>query len=508
MPPQEINLGVAPLVVLVLYLAGMIGIGWLGKVRSKEKSLSDFYLAGSSFGVVVLFLTLFATQYSGNTLLGFAGRTYRQGGTYVVSILFMVLAITMISLYGPRLFRLSRAFGYVTPADFIYHRFGSQALRIVCVLLLSWGLANYILEQLVAMGHVIEELSGHRIGFMNGVILLVVVMLIYESLGGMRSVAWTDVVQGLLLLAGCSCILYLLLTTKGGLPAAAEAVQQRVPERLETPDAAGIRAWVSNILLLGFGVAVYPHAIQRVFAAKSLKTLKISLAGMAFMPFATTLLAFFVGFLALSRFPDLSTFESDRVTLYMLMDVAAAHAFVYWLVVLVFVALVAAIMSTSDSALLSLQSMITKDIYKAYIRPEASPRHLLWVGKAFGWVLMAVLVASAWLSEHTQSSIWLLILLKLEFMVQIAPAFILGVYWRRLPGWAVLAGVLAGTAVTLVLWGGVVVGWWDQEMRSPWGFSAGVWGLAANLAVCALGGLLAPAAAPMPRQAPAPSAQS
>lgn len=493
MDVKEFELGIGPLVVLVLYLVVMIGIGWLGKMRRREESLSDFYLGGSSFGLVVLFLTLFATQYSGNTLLGFAGRSYRQGGTYIVSVMFMTLAIATITLYAPRLFRLSRIFGYVTPADFIYHRFGSHALRIVAVLLLCWGLANYILEQLVAMGHAMEVLSGGKIPFMWGVVLLVLVMLIYESLGGMRSVAWTDTIQGSLLFVGCGAILYILLTSEGGLPAAAEVIQVEEPAKFEAPGAAGIRAWVSTLILLSFGVAFYPHAIQRIFAARSLGSLRIAIGGMALMPFVTTLLAFLIGIIALSRFPGLDSMQSDRVTLFLLSDIINTNIFTYWLVVLVFVALVAAIMSTADSALLSIGSMFTKDIYNVYIRKNSDPRHLLRVGKISGWLLMIVLVTMAWVSLKTESSIWLLIKLKLEFMVQISPVFLLGMFWRRVTAMPILAGVAAGTTVTLVLWGGVIVGWWSAETRSPLGISAGVWGLALNYAVCLSGAFLFPA---------------
>jgi SSS family solute:Na+ symporter/sodium/pantothenate symporter len=145
--------------------------------------------------------------------------------------------------------------------------------------------------------------------------------------------------------------------------------------------------------------------------------------------------------------------------------------------------------------------MMTKDIYKVYIHPAASQRHLLWAGKIFGWVLMAILVLSAWISLKTESSIWQLIQLKLEFMVQISPVFLLGLFWRRLPARAVLTGVLLGTAITLTLWIGVAVKAWQAEWRSPWGISAGVWGLAANYAVCILGGLIAPDAKAVPARA-------
>lgn len=492
LPVKDLDLGIGPIILLVIYLCGMVGLGLLGRAKRKEKTLSDFYLGGSSFGLFVLFLTFFATQYSGNTMLGFAGTSYRNGGSYVVSILFMALAICVLTFYAPRLYRLARTFNYVTPADYIYHRFGSHPLRVVCVVLFCWGLGNYILEQLVAMGHAVEGLSGGKIPFMTGVVLLVVVMLVYESLGGMRSVAWTDAVQGVILLGGCSVIFYILVTTEGGLPAAAEVIQEHHPEKFLVPDATGIRNWVSTIVLLGFGVAVYPHAIQRIFASKNLRTLQWSLSGMTFMPFATTFLAFLIGIIAISKYDSLSTLQSDQVTIYMLAEIIGMNAFTYWLGVLVFVALVAAIMSTSDSALLSIQSMITKDLYKPYIKPDATPEHLLRVGKVFGWVLMAFLVTMAWVSIKTESSIWLLIKLKLEFMVQIAPVLILGVYWRRLPSSAALAGISVGTAITLTLWIGAAVGAWDAADRSPWNISAGVWGLIANFTICIVGTALSP----------------
>lgn len=485
---------------MAVYLSVMLGLGWLGRMRRKEESLRDFYLGGSTFGFGVLFLTLFATQYSGNTLLGFAGRSYQQGLTYVVSVTFMILVVTVFLLYAPRLYRLSKKFGYITPADYVFHRFGSHPLRILSVLLLCWGLANYVLEQLVAMGHGVEAISGGRVGFMQGVLLLALVMLIYESLGGMRSVAWTDVVQGVLLLIGCAGILYVLLTADGGLPAAAAEVSRTAPEKLQAPDALGIRTWISNLCLLGLGVAIYPHAIQRIFAARSLLALRRSLGAMAFMPLLTTLLAFFIGYIALSRFPGLTGVESDKVTVYVLAGIVGDSPVTYWLVVFVFAAVVAAIMSTADSALLSMGSMLTKDIYQCYFRREASPRQMLVVGKTLSWAIMALLIVMAWVSIETESSIWVLIKLKLEFMVQLAPAIILGVHWRRLGGGPVFAGMLLGTLVTLVLWLGATVSWWAS--RSPLGISAGVWGLALNVLICVVGALLLSSSRPVGSTSP------
>jgi SSS family solute:Na+ symporter/sodium/pantothenate symporter len=378
----------------------------------------------------------------------------------------MIVVIAVLMLYAPRLFRLARKFGYITPADYMYHRFGSHPLRVLSVLLLCWGLANYILEQLVAMGHAVESISGGRIGFMQGVLLLALVMLVYESLGGMRSVAWTDVVQGSLLLAGCGAILWGLLAGQGGLEAATASVSQHSPQRIAPPDLGDLRMWVSDLVLLGLGVAIYPHAIQRLFAAKKLRSLRRSLALMAFMPLLTTLLAVLIGYVGLGLFPELDALESDRITIYVLGSLSSESTVAYWLVVFVLAGVVAAIMSTADSALLSMGSMLTKDLYLTYVDRAASPKKLLLIGKSLSWAIMAVLILMAWISLETESSLWLLIKLKLEFMVQLAPSLILGLYLRWLTGRGALAGMV----------------WWPA--RSPAGISAGVWGLGANLALC------------------------
>lgn len=512
----RMELGAEALAFVGAYLAVMLGLGVLGRARSRERSLRDFYLGGSSFGFVVLFLTFFATQYSGNTLIGFAGRAYTRGASYVVSVTFMILAIVVLVAYAPRLYRLAMRFGYITPADYVYHRFGSHPLRVLTVVLLSWGLANYILEQLVAMGRGIQALSAGRLtsalvsvaervglsglvadvapgelDFMGGVLILVLVMLAYESLGGMRAVAWTDVIQGSLLFFGCGAILHMLLSNDGGLAAATATIAETAPAKLALPDAEGLRSWVSTLVLLAFGVSVYPHAVQRVFAARNLPTLRRSLSLMAFMPLITTMLAFLLGYVGLSRFPGLAAGEGDQITVLVLTSLGES-ALVKWLVIVVLTAVLAAIMSTADSALLSLGSMFTKDIYKAYLRPEATPEQCLRVGKRFGWGLMLVLILSAYASLKTESSIWLLIKLKLEFMVQISPVFVLGLFWRALPARAVLLGMIAGTAVTLIIWGGVMVEVWST--RSPLGISAGVWGLLLNYGLCVTGGLRAAAA--------------
>ena len=89
------------LIFISIYILSLLVIGYLGKRASKEQSLNDFYLAGRNMGVFVLFLTLYATQYSGNTLIGFAGKAYREGFTTLVSVTFMIAVIGAYLIFAP-----------------------------------------------------------------------------------------------------------------------------------------------------------------------------------------------------------------------------------------------------------------------------------------------------------------------------------------------------------------------------------------------------------------------
>ena len=101
---SSLVLGPGALVAVALYLLSMIGIGWLGRISRKSNSLADFYLAGRSMGLAVRcsFLTLYATQYSGNTLFGYTGKTYRIGYEWTVSVLFMHAIVIGYLLFARR----------------------------------------------------------------------------------------------------------------------------------------------------------------------------------------------------------------------------------------------------------------------------------------------------------------------------------------------------------------------------------------------------------------------
>lgn len=460
------------------YLCLLVLLGWLGHRAKREDSLTDFYLGGRGLGLMVLLLTLYATQYSGNTMLGFVGKAYRQGYQFLAAVTFMMAIIGFYLIYAPRLQRLAHARKYVTMGDFLQDRFRYRPLTIFATTLGVLALGNYILTNLKALGLLAVTITGNPGSYAPGIILLAVIMLVYELLGGLRSVAWTDVIQGILLLFGISIIFVVANVTFGHLGEAAHVISLSKPELLAVPTWKEKVDWLCTLLLVGVGIAMYPHAIQRIYAAKDARTLQRSLQVMVFLPLFTTLLMLILGLLGLAQFPDLPDSESDGVTLRWLALIVEEVPSMRWIVLLCISAILAATMSTVDSALLAISSLVAKDIYPAFVS-GATPAQMHRMGKLASLVIMAGAVGFAIFLQGSQ--IWDLIKLKLELLCQVAPAFLLGIHWKGLRARPVFAGMIVGTVIAVAFRN---ADWLLFQWLPP-----GIVGLIINLSIGLLGSL-------------------
>lgn len=456
---------------LLLYLLSMVLVGVAGKIASKEESMKDFYLGGAGFGAGVLFLTMYATQYSGNSLIGFAGSAYRDGWAFLVAVTFMVAIVGGYLVYAPRLYPLAKTKGFITIGDYIDHRYEHRWLTYLIVFIGIFALSNYMLTNLKAIGYILEYVTGGWIGLAEGIIAMAFIMVIYETLGGMRSVAWTDAIQGVLLFIGVIIIASVIWVHYGSLEANTSLLMQIRPDFFADPTPEQQVRWASVLVLIFFGISVYPQAIQRIYAAKDEKTLKRSLQLMIVMPFLTTLPLIAIAVIGAAHFPDLEKESSERIVLLMLGELRDIPGMQIVLTLFI-AAAIAAIMSTVDSAMLAIASLFTQDIYHRQ-RPDASQKELTYIGKLFSWALMALMV---YLAIALPSTIWWLIQIKLEILCQIAPAIMLGVWSKHLHPHAVLAGLLIGVGTTLLFL-------LSALPSRPLGIHAGVWGLLLNFIV-------------------------
>ncbi len=456
---------------LVAYLASLILIGFAGKFASKEESLKDFYLGGQGFGVTVLFLTMYATQYSGNSLIGFAGSAYRNGWFFLVGVTFMIAVVAGYLLYAPKLYPLSKKHGFITVGDYINFRYNSSTLTYFIVGISIFALSNYMLTNLKAIGYIMEYVTGGGIGFTEGIIFMAIIMVIYETLGGMRSVAWTDAIQGVLLFVGVIIIFSVVMIHYGSLSENTALFLQNQPDLFQEITLSNQITWFSVLVLILFGISVYPQAIQRIYSAKNESTLRRSLSLMVVMPLLTTLPLIVIAIIGSAHFPDLDKTGSEQIILLMLNKLTYIEGMS--IVITIFVAAaIAAIMSTVDSAMLAIASLFTQDIYHKK-NPDASQKKLTYVGKIFSWFIMAFMVV---LAIYLPSTIWWLIQMKLEILVHIAPAVMLGVHFRHIDHKSIFYGLLVGVSITVLL---LIT----PLPSKPFGFHAGVIGLIFNFLV-------------------------
>ena len=469
---SEVPLGPGALAFIGLYLVSMLVIGYIAKRAQRDESLSDFYLAGRSLGAVVLLLTLYATQYSGNTVLGYPGEAYRLGFAWIMSVSFMMAIVVAYLPFAPALHRLAKQHGFVTPGDFLDYRFRSPALSHIANAVLVISISNYLLAQFMAMGHMVAGFSGNAIPYWVGVVVLVLVIVIYETLGGLRAVAWTDFIQGVLLFLGVVGLLFWAAPTPSHWHALTEWLASHDPAKTAVPGAAMSFRWLSTIVLVGFSGAIYPQAIQRIYAAKTARALKQSLQFMIFMPLVTIVPVVLTGLVGYRRFAGLEGIQADQIMPMLLRDWATESTASYALSVLVLAGALAAIMSTADSVLLSLSSIVAKDFLGKTTLRNAPEARLTQAGKILSW---GITIFLAWLATSPRITLWGLIELKFELLIQVAPAIILGVIWPRLETNATLAGLVVGTLVagSLALSGVEDVG----------GIQAGLFALALNLAL-------------------------
>ena len=184
--------------------------------------------------------------------------------------------------------------------------------------------------------------------------------------------------------------------------------------------------------------------------------------------------------------PGLEGADADQAFASILRVIQESSLVGYALVVLIFSAVLAALMSTADSAMLSISSMFTKDIFLAHIKPAAKESELTRLGKRCSWAVVTILTILAILLKE-QTSLISLLDRKFDLLIQVAPAFILGIHSSKLRAEPVLQGLIIGLLISLVL----AFGNFSFIVNGKlWGFHPGFYGLLANMLISVLGSLL------------------
>lgn len=458
-------------VALAVYVVAVLAVGALATRRSSQ-SAREYFLAGGSLGTVVLFMALFGTNTTPFVLIGIPGIAYHQGvGIFGVNAPIVALGIPLTFwAIGSPARRMGARLGAMTPAELFSRRFESRALGLILFAFFSLYTLPYMVTAVVGAAKTLEVVTEGAIPSIAGGVGVLLVALVYTSFGGMRATAWTNVLQGTLFLGFMVAVFFLVPRAMGGLEAASARVRETEPKLLEL-GSGGIfepRAFASWGLAISLTVIAFPHMLVRLMAADSERSLKNICRG---YPIALALLwvpAVMLGVWGAALVPGLVGKESDKIFAEVITQTMPP-----WLSAIGFLAVIAAVMSTLDAQILTLGSMVTRDVLKT---AEGNEKRDVAITRASG-VVIALLVFAWW--QLGGASIFDIAAIAFSGYVTLAPTLFFGVRWRRFTTAGAVSSILVGNGVYALA---LLATDWNARAPSWLGFLPVFWALLGAIA--------------------------
>ncbi|MDA3890723.1 MAG: sodium/sugar symporter [Salinivirgaceae bacterium] len=458
-------------VIFAIYAIVILSVGLFVSRNKKgeEKTAEDYFLAGKTLPWWAIGASLIAANISAEQFIGMSGSGFAVG--LAIASYEWMAAITLI-IVGKYFLPIFIKQGLYTIPEFVEKRFNTSLKTILAVFWICLFVFVNLTSVLFLGGKALDTILGVGDGttiipFMIGLALFAAA---YSVWGGLSAVAWTDVIQVVLLVIGGLVTTVIALnhvtpdgSTFNGLAhiydVAADKfhmiIKKDNPEFANLPGVAVLIGgmWVANLYYWGFN----QYIIQRALAAKSLKEAQRGIAFAAFLKIIVPLIVVIPGIIASVMYAENIAAAQDAF--------GAADAINYdkaypWLISkfvpvglkgLVVAALSAAIVSSLASMLNSTATIFTMDIYKPYINKNAGNKQLVGAGR----ITVLVALAIATLLANTMGSIPQMFQYIQEYTGIVSPGilavFLMGLFWKKTNVKGAIIGVLSSIPVALAL---------------------------------------------------------
>lgn len=422
--------------VVVAYFVGVVAHG-LHASRHQERTAEAYFLAGRALPWHLIGISLYASNMSGASFVGLMGGTYDHGLVvfnyeWTAAVVLVFFAIFMLPSF-------LRARLYTVP-EFLEHRYDVRSRRafslftVLAIMFIDTAGALYA-------GGLVITLAMPVVALWQAVAALALVTGVYTILGGLGAVVVTDAVQAVLLMTGAAIIFGVGLREVGGWNALMEGLEPAQTELIK-PLGDSFLPWpgLLGVILLGFYYwTLNQFIVQRALGARNLDEGRKGAIFAGFLKLPNLFLMIVPGLIALALYPDLE--RPDLAFPALAFDLLPIG-----LRGLVAAALIAAIMSSLDSALNAAGTLVTMDFVKLW-RPATSEAALVATGRAVTGLAMVVgavyaplLSSFPSLFEYFQSS--------LSYVVPpVVIVYLMGLFWRRGTAAAAFWTMAAGLAV-------------------------------------------------------------
>jgi SSS family transporter len=437
------------LVLLGLYTLILMCNAFFGLRASA--SVAGYYVGARNMSGPVIGLSFFATFASTNSYIGHAGKGYEYGLAWMAMPI-MLIIFTFVSwrFIGPKTRLLARNFDALTLPDFLAARFlsantGPRApLRLATAVIVMLCSLLYLIAIFKGAGHLFERFFQIPYDLAIGLALAIVVL--YTSVGGFVSVVRTDALQGLMMVFGAVLIFYFVTRAAGGVDAITALAA--IPDKQFVFD---LNGGIPFVVLLGIALSgslkliVDPRQTSRFFGLRDEKALRsgmwVAIAGLT----VVQLCLYPIGVYAHLLLDGVA--DTDLIVPTLVND---PSVFPLWAGDFLFVAIVAAAMSSMDSVLLVAASTGFRNLFLPFTGSQT-----MVASHQLGWTRFLVVFLAAlsafFALDPPGDILQITIFSGSLYAACFLPAVVLGLYWSKGSAQGVLLSMVAGV-VTLLVW--------------------------------------------------------
>lgn len=441
------------LITFTIYIVFMISIGLLA--YRYTSNLSDYILGGRRLGSFVTAMSAGASDMSGWLLMGLPGAVYAAGLVEGWIAIGLTLGAYCNWRFVAGRLRIYTEYNNnaLTLPEYFHQRFGTShnLLKIIAATIILVFFTIYCASGVVAGAKLFQNLFS--VSYSTALWYGAIASIAYTFIGGFLAVSWTDTVQASLMIFALILTPVFVIYSIGGFDDLQVVMAQA--EQVANKDFTDLFTGTTPLGLLslaawGLGYFGQPHILARFMASHSVKSLnkarRISITWMILCLGG----AIGIGFFGIAFFhanPQLATTvnaEHEQVFIEL-----AKLLFNPWIAGVLLSAIFAAVMSTLSSQLLISSSAITEDFYKGFIRPKATDKELVWLGRAMVLVIAGLAI---WIAQDENNKVLKLVEFAWAgFGSAFGPVVLLSLFWKRMTSNGAIAGMLVG-AITVFGW--------------------------------------------------------
>lgn len=441
MDTPRIELTSAEVVIFVGYLLLTVAVGFLVG-RKGRRNARDYFMGDKRLPWYVVGTSMVATAISSDHFIAQVGAGYTHG---IVIAAFgwnaWIVYTLLIWVFLPYYMRT----GLYTMPEFLERRYNSAARYLFAVFCVIGYLFSLLAGPLYAGGLALQ--SMFRIDLVWGIVFLGVLTGAYTIYGGLKSAAWTDFMQMAVLLVGGILVPVIGLWKVGGL----FHLAHEYPEKFQVFHGVKNQTFPFTGVFTSFlSVGIWynctsQHIVQRCLGAKDEWNARMGVVTAGFLHIVLPFLFVVPGIIAFKLYPHMAQPDQSYILLVESLVPRGLRG-------LILAAIAAALMSHLSAMINSTSTILTMDLYKRLLRPDASESSLVRFGQWSGAIVMALSIVIALWFSTSHSSLFVLIQ---EGFAYIAPPFAVifttGLLWRRANGTAALTTIAAGFPFTLFL---------------------------------------------------------